>query len=44
MCHSHFVEGKDINTGLIGPFVTGRGLAKPDGAPKDVDREFVAFR
>jgi manganese oxidase len=42
MYHSHFVEGKDINTGLIGPIiVTGRGLAKPDGAPKDVDREFV---
>jgi hypothetical protein len=36
------VEGKDINTGLIGPIiVTARGSAKTDGTPKDVDREFV---
>jgi FtsP/CotA-like multicopper oxidase with cupredoxin domain len=42
MYHSHFVEGKDINTGLMGPIViTARGTAKPDGTPKDVDREFV---
>jgi FtsP/CotA-like multicopper oxidase with cupredoxin domain len=42
MYHSHFLEGKDINTGLIGPIiVTGRGMAKPDGVPKDVDREFI---
>jgi manganese oxidase len=42
MYHSHFVEGKDINTGLIGPIVvTARGSARPDGAPKDVDREFI---
>jgi manganese oxidase len=42
MYHSHFVEGKDINTGLIGPIiVTARGAAKPDGAPKDIDREFI---
>lgn len=42
MYHSHFVESTDINTGLIGPIiVTGRGLARPDGSPKDVDREFI---
>ena len=42
MYHSHMNEGKDINTGLIGPIIiTARGAAKPDGAPKDVDREFV---
>jgi manganese oxidase len=42
MYHSHFIEGKDINTGLIGPIiVTAKGAAKPDGSPKDVDREFV---
>ena len=34
MYHSHFVEGKDINTGLIGPIiVTARGMARPDGLP-----------
>jgi FtsP/CotA-like multicopper oxidase with cupredoxin domain len=42
MYHSHFVESTDINTGLIGPIiVTRRGLARPDGSPKDVDREFI---
>jgi FtsP/CotA-like multicopper oxidase with cupredoxin domain len=42
MYHSHFVESTDMNTGLIGPIiVTGRGLARPDGVPKDVDREFI---
>jgi FtsP/CotA-like multicopper oxidase with cupredoxin domain len=42
MYHSHFVESTDINTGLIGPvIVTGRGFARPDGSPKDVDREFI---
>lgn len=40
--HSHVDEGRDINSGLIGPLiVTRRGMAKPDGAPTDVDREFV---
>jgi FtsP/CotA-like multicopper oxidase with cupredoxin domain len=40
--HSHVDEGKDINSGLIGPMIiTGRGLARADGSPKDVDREFV---
>jgi FtsP/CotA-like multicopper oxidase with cupredoxin domain len=42
MYHSHFVESTDINTGLVGPIIiTGRGLARADGSPKDVDREFI---
>jgi hypothetical protein len=41
--HSHVDEGKDINSGLIGPIiVTRRGMARDDGSPKDVDREFIA--
>ena len=41
--HSHVDEGRDINSGLIGPIiVTRRGMARADGSPKDVDREFVA--
>jgi FtsP/CotA-like multicopper oxidase with cupredoxin domain len=40
--HSHVDEGRDINSGLIGPIVvTRRGMARPDGSPKDLDREFV---
>jgi FtsP/CotA-like multicopper oxidase with cupredoxin domain len=40
--HSHFVESRDMNAGLIGPIiVTAKGRSKPDGTPKDVDREFV---
>jgi FtsP/CotA-like multicopper oxidase with cupredoxin domain len=40
--HSHVDEGKDINAGLIGPIiVTRRGMARADGSPADVDREFV---
>jgi len=40
--HSHVDEGKDINSGLIGPIIiTRRGMARPDGSPKDVDREFI---
>ncbi len=43
MYHSHFVESTDINTGLIGPIiVTRKGSARPDGSPRDVDREFIA--
>lgn len=42
MYHSHFVESTDINTGLIGPIIiTKKGETKPDGSPKDVDREFI---
>ncbi len=41
--HSHVDEGKDINSGLIGPMIiTRRGMARPDGSPRDFDREFVA--
>jgi FtsP/CotA-like multicopper oxidase with cupredoxin domain len=41
--HSHVDEGKDINSGLIGPIiVTRRGLARDDGSSKEIDREFVA--
>ena len=41
--HSHVNEGRDINSGLIGPLIiTRRGMARPDGSAKDVDREFVA--
>jgi len=40
--HSHVDEGNDINSGLIGPLiVTRRGMAREDGSPEDVDREFV---
>jgi FtsP/CotA-like multicopper oxidase with cupredoxin domain len=40
--HSHVDEGRDINAGLIGPIIiTRRGMARPDGSPKDVDREFI---
>jgi len=40
--HSHVNEGRDINSGLIGPMIiTQRGMARPDGSPKDIDREFV---
>jgi len=40
--HSHFVEPRDLNTGLMGPIlITAKGASKPDGTPKDVDREFV---
>src|SRR5712691_4084109 len=42
--HSHVDEGRDINSGLIGPIiVTRRGMARADGSPKDVDREFVTL-
>ena len=40
--HSHVDEGKDVNAGLLGPLIiTRRGMARADGSPKDVDREFV---
>jgi manganese oxidase len=42
MYHSHVDETRDINTGLLGPMIiTSRRMARPDGSPKDVDREFV---
>ena len=41
--HSHVDPGVEINAGLLGPIiVTAKGKARPDGSPKDVDREFVA--
>lgn len=40
--HSHVEERKDVNSGLVGAIiVTRKGMARPDGTPKDVDREFV---
>jgi FtsP/CotA-like multicopper oxidase with cupredoxin domain len=42
--HSHTMEMEDVQSGLTGVIlVTRRGLALPDGKPKDVDREFVTF-
>jgi manganese oxidase len=42
MYHSHVDEVADVYAGLMGPIiVTARGMARPDGTPKDVDREFV---
>lgn len=42
MYHSHAHEVADVNSGLIGPIIiSARGSTKPDGTPKDVDREFV---
>lgn len=44
MYHSHTNEVADTYAGLIGPLiVTARGQARPDGSPKDVDREFVTL-
>ncbi len=45
MYHSHTDEVHDVNTGPVGAIVvTRRGMANPDGTPKDVDRElFVMF-
>ena len=40
--HSHFLESRDMNAGLMGPIIiTAKGASKIDGTPKDVDREFV---
>jgi FtsP/CotA-like multicopper oxidase with cupredoxin domain len=40
--HSHNYETRDTNAGLIGAIIVARkGMARPDGTPKDVDREFV---
>ncbi len=42
--HSHVEERRDVNAGLIGTIVvTRRGMARPDGTPKDVDKEFVTL-
>jgi FtsP/CotA-like multicopper oxidase with cupredoxin domain len=43
MYHSHTEEIGDTYSGLMGPvIVTRRGMARPDGTPKDVDRELVS--
>ncbi len=42
--HAHDHESVDIFTGLIGAIIITRaGHAKPDGTPRDVDREFIAL-
>ena len=42
--HPHSDEGLETNAGLLGPIiVTAAGKAKSDGAPSDVDQEFVAL-
>jgi FtsP/CotA-like multicopper oxidase with cupredoxin domain len=42
--HSHVNELKDVDSGLIGSIIiTRRGMSRPDGMPKDVDREFVTL-
>jgi hypothetical protein len=42
--HAHDHEGVDIYAGLIGAIIVTRaGYANPNGAPKDVDREFVTL-
>lgn len=45
MYHSHTDEVNDVETGPIGPIVvTAKGMANPDGSPKDVDQEvFTLF-
>lgn len=42
--HSHCDELRDVASGLFGGFViTRRGMARPDGTPKDVDEGFVTI-
>lgn len=42
--HSHANEQRDVAAGLVGGIiVSAKGTVKPDGTPKDVDREFVAI-
>ncbi|HSG82803.1 MAG TPA: multicopper oxidase domain-containing protein, partial [Gemmatimonadota bacterium] len=42
MYHSHVQEVADVNAGLVGPMiVTARGVAREDGSPSDVDREYI---
>jgi FtsP/CotA-like multicopper oxidase with cupredoxin domain len=42
MYHSHVDEVADDYAGLVGPIiVTSADMARPDGTPKDVDREFA---
>ena len=42
--HGHANESPETNAGLLGPIIiTAKGKARPDGSPKDVDRELVAL-
>ncbi|HVN93743.1 MAG TPA: multicopper oxidase domain-containing protein [Terracidiphilus sp.] len=42
--HSHCDELRDVASGLFGGIViTRRGMARPDGTPKDVDEGFVTI-
>jgi FtsP/CotA-like multicopper oxidase with cupredoxin domain len=42
--HAHDDESVDIYAGLVGAIIVTRvGQAKPDGTPKDVDREFITL-
>ncbi len=42
--HSHVDEPADVNTGLIGAIVvTRKGMARPDGKPKGIDRNIVTL-
>jgi len=44
MYHSHVDEVADISAGLVGPMIiTRKGMARPDGSPRDVDREVFAM-
>jgi hephaestin len=44
MYHSHSEEVSDTYAGLMGPIeITARGMARADGSPKDVDREFFVM-
>lgn len=40
--HPHVDEAIETNQGLMGPIIiTAKGKARPDGSPRDVDRELV---
>jgi len=42
--HSHANEDRDVAAGLVGAMlISAKGTVKPDGTPKDVDREFVVI-
>lgn len=44
MYHGHSDEVADTYAGLIGPIIiTKHGMARADGSPNDVDRQFVAL-
>jgi hypothetical protein len=42
--HAHVEAGVETNAGLLGPIIiTAAGKSRPDGTPKDVDREFITM-